>query len=98
MAFCGSVLTLLLGWLVTFVTGCLKMDAVCRTGRDVFRSGLPYERQNILDYPDEKLRIADQLLVFGAGRPIALIGFKGSPFTQRSFLRLYHFAAINLEY
>lgn len=40
-AFCGSVLTLLLGWLVTLVTGCLKMEAVCLTGSDVFRSGLP---------------------------------------------------------
>lgn len=40
-AFWGSVLTLLLGWLVTLVTGCLKMDAVCLTGSDVFRSGLP---------------------------------------------------------
>lgn len=46
-AFCGSVLTLLLGWLVTFVTGCLKIDAVCRTGRDVFRSGFPYRTHNI---------------------------------------------------
>jgi hypothetical protein len=32
---------LLLGWLVIFVTGCLKMDAVCRTGSAVFKSGLP---------------------------------------------------------
>lgn len=45
-AFCGSVLTLLLGWLVTFVTGCLKIEAVCRTGRDVFRSGFPYSTYN----------------------------------------------------
>lgn len=69
MAFCGSVLTLLLGWLVTFVTGCLKMEAVCRTGRDVFRSGLPYQRRNILDYPDEKLGIADLFLVIVVGSP-----------------------------
>lgn len=41
-AFCGSLFTLLLGWLVILVTGCLKMDAVCLTGRAVFRSGLPY--------------------------------------------------------
>lgn len=32
---------MLLGWLVILVTGCLKMDAVCLTGRAVFRSGLP---------------------------------------------------------
>lgn len=38
---CGSVFTLLPGWLVTLVTGCLKMDAVCLIGRAVFRSGLP---------------------------------------------------------
>lgn len=37
----GSLFTLLLGWLVILVTGCLKMDAVCLTGRAVFRSGLP---------------------------------------------------------
>lgn len=40
IAFCGSVFTLLLGWLVTLVTGCLKIDAVCRTGSVVFKSGL----------------------------------------------------------
>lgn len=40
-AFWGSLFTLLLGWLVILVTGCLKMDAVCLTGRAVFRSGLP---------------------------------------------------------
>lgn len=40
-AFCGSLFTLLLGWLVILVTGCLKMEAVCRTGSAVFRSGLP---------------------------------------------------------
>lgn len=34
-------MTLLLGWLVILVTGCLKMDAVWRTGSAVFRSGLP---------------------------------------------------------
>lgn len=39
-AFCGSVFTLLLGWFVTLVTGCLKIDAVCRTGSVVFKSGL----------------------------------------------------------
>lgn len=32
---------MLLGWLVILVTGCLKMDAVCLTGRAVFKSGLP---------------------------------------------------------
>lgn len=36
---CKSVFTLLLGWFVTLVTGCLKMDAVCRTGSVVFKSG-----------------------------------------------------------
>lgn len=40
-AFWGSLFTLLLGWLVILVTGCLKMEAVCLTGRAVFRSGLP---------------------------------------------------------
>lgn len=40
-AFWGSLFTLLLGWLVILVTGCLKMDAVCLTGRAVFRSGFP---------------------------------------------------------
>lgn len=39
-AFCGSVFTLLLGWLVILVTGCLKIEAVWRTGNVVFRSGL----------------------------------------------------------
>lgn len=43
IAFWGSVLTLLLGWLVTLVTGCLKMEAVCLTGSDVLRSGLPFK-------------------------------------------------------
>lgn len=32
---------MLLGWLVILVTGCLKMEAVCLTGRAVFKSGLP---------------------------------------------------------
>lgn len=38
---CGSDFTLLLGWFVTLVTGCLKIDAVCLIGNVVFRSGLP---------------------------------------------------------
>lgn len=46
-AFCGSLFTLLLGWLVIFVTGCLKMDAVCRTGSAVFRSGLPWGEKTL---------------------------------------------------
>jgi len=46
-AFCGSVFTLLLGWFVTLVTGCLKMDAVCRTGSVVFKSGLAFKRDNM---------------------------------------------------
>lgn len=41
---CGSLRTLFPGWLVTLVTGCLKMDAVCRMGSVVFRSGLPWRR------------------------------------------------------
>lgn len=41
VARCGSVLTLLLGWLTTLVTGCLKMEAVCLMGSAVFRSGFP---------------------------------------------------------
>lgn len=45
-AFWGSLFTLLLGWLVILVTGCLKMDAVCLTGRAVFRSGLPCGDRN----------------------------------------------------
>lgn len=45
-AFWGSVFTLLFGWLVTFVTGCLKMEAVCLTGSDVFKSGLPLKISN----------------------------------------------------
>lgn len=38
---CGSDRTLLLGWLVTLVTGCLKMEAVCLMGKVVFKSGFP---------------------------------------------------------
>lgn len=45
-AFCRSVFTLLLGWFVTLVTGCLKMDAVCRTGNVVFKSGLACKTDN----------------------------------------------------
>lgn len=56
-AFCGSVLTLLLGWLVTFVTGCLKIEAVCRTGRDVFRSGFPYTTHSIVSNTTELFRV-----------------------------------------
>lgn len=41
-AFCRSVFTLLLGWFVILVTGCLKMEAVWRTGNVVFRSGLAF--------------------------------------------------------
>lgn len=40
---------------MTFVTGCLKMEAVCLTGSDVFKSGLPWEkraanRERIIDH------------------------------------------------
>lgn len=41
IARCRSVFTLFPGWLVTLVTGCLKMEAVCLMGRAVFRSGFP---------------------------------------------------------
>ncbi len=41
-----SVLTLLLGWLTTLVTGCLKMEAVCLMGSAVFRSGFPYKHRD----------------------------------------------------
>lgn len=41
IVFCRSDFTLFPGWLVTLVTGCLKMEAVCLMGRAVFRSGLP---------------------------------------------------------
>lgn len=37
---------MLLGWLVTLVTGCLKMEAVCLTGSDVFKSGLPLKMKD----------------------------------------------------